>query len=100
MCYAKMKYLIDEIKKFIIDCNKYQQIFDNNEDTQEIKLMNSNKEIYKQYLVFDVTVEYKKIKNAVDEFLNKLLSFTTDNGVCIMDCYFLRRLLYKNYIFK
>jgi len=101
MCYERMKYIIDEIKKFITDCNKYQKIFDDNKDKLDTKHMNSNKELYKQYLSFEGfydTDEYKKIKNDVDEFINKLFTITIEIGSSIMDCYFLRRLLDKDYI--
>ena len=101
MCYERMKFLIDEIKKFILDCNKYQKIFDDNKNKNEKKHMNSNKELYIQYLLYETfydTDEYKKIKNDVNEFIKKLSYLILDIGVYIMDCYFLRRLLDKDYI--
>lgn len=101
MCYERIKFLIDEITQFITDCNKYQKIFDDNKDKLDKKHMNSNKELYKQYLLFEDfynTDKYKKIKNDVNEFINKLECITIEIGSCIMDCYFLRRLLDKDYI--
>jgi hypothetical protein len=101
MCYERMKYIIDEIKKFITDCNKYQKIFDNNINKFERKHMNSNKELYKQYFLnefFTETDEYKKIKNDVFITVNKIETQIRDIGLYIMDCYFLRRLLDKDYI--
>ena len=101
MCYERMKFLIDEITKFITDCNKYQKIFDDNKDKLDTKHMNSNKELYKQYLSFegfDDTDEYKKIKDDVLITVNEIETQIADIGVYIMDCYFLRRLLDKDYI--
>ena len=101
MCYERMKYIIDEITKFITDCNKYQKIFDDNKDKIERKHMNSNKELYKQYLLlegFDDTDEYNKIKDDVLITGEKIETLILDIGVYIMDCYFLRRLLDKDYI--
>ena len=101
MCYERMNYLIEEIKKFISDCNKYQKIFDVKLDKFEKKHINSNKELYKQYLVFELfydTNEYKKIKNDVLITVAKIESQIRNIGFYIMDCYFLRRLLDKDYI--
>lgn len=101
MCYERMKFLIDEITKFITDCNKYQKIFDDNKDKLDKKHMNSNKELYKQYLLFEDfydTDKYNKIKDDVLITGEKIEIQILNIGVYIMDSYFLRRLLDKDYI--
>lgn len=101
MCHKRIQYLIVSINDFVKKCEKYQKIFDNNNYEYENIHMNSNKELYKQYLKysnFTDTDEYKKIKTTVFEFINNLVTQTLYLGAYFVDLYFLRRFLDKQYI--
>jgi hypothetical protein len=103
MVYKKIQYIITSVNDFIEKCKKYQEIFDKYYDDEKFEdiHVNSNKELHEQYLkhnYFSDSDEYKKIKDSVVEFTADLNIHTLYLGAYIMDMYFLRRFLDKQYI--
>ena len=91
MCYKKIKYVIKLIEKLIL-------ILKNNKLNDKITIEHANKEkeLFKHYIIF----KYNNIKltNKIKQLTEEITILILDIGIYIMDCYFLRRLLDKEYI--
>ena len=91
MCYLRIKYVMTLIKKLIL-------IFKNNKLNEKLKMehVNTDKELFKQYI--DYKSNNTKLIDKLKKLHNNIFMLITDIGVYIMDCYFFRRFLDKEYI--
>ena len=91
MCYKRIKYVMTLINKLIL-------ILKNNKINNKITFehVNKEKELFKQHIQF----KYNNVEltNKIKKLYDKITILMLDIGVYIMDCYFLRRFLDKEYI--
>lgn len=99
--YKKILYIIQFINDFEMEISNYNKIVKKNTDVQKYFVCNNvnHTKYIKKYNFFN-TKKYFDIKYEVTEKINELYEQLNVVKLTLMDCYFLRRVIDKDYIHK
>lgn len=99
--YKKIKYTNELINNLKIKLNDYSINIENSNKKDKYVVCNKNKKDYEKYIYeysFYNTKEYYDIKYEINNKCNEIKEQVDIIKLTIMDCYFLRRFLDKDYI--
>ena len=99
--YKKIKYTNELINNLKIKLNDYSINIENSNKKDKYVVCNKNKKDYEKYIYeysFYNTKEYYDIKYEINSKCNEIKEQVDIIKLTIMDCYFLRRFLDKDYI--